>query len=239
MGTGVQKRSLYPYVMAAFCVIVVLSNIVAVKLFTVFGMFVAAGGLVLFPLSYILGDVVTEIYGYAGARKIFWAGLAANVLMVITFTIVDALPGLNPVLSGQFHGVLSSVPQIVMASMCGIWCGQFANAFVMSRMKVATKGRWLWMRTISSTLVGESIDTAVFSILAFGIWGTVPWFVIPTMIFTGAVSKTAYEIIATPLTYIVVNWMKRQEGEVIDAGAVYNPFTGRVGAVIHIDYTPN
>ena len=221
---------LYSYVMAAFAVILVLSNIVAAKLWAL-GPFVFAGGLVLFPISYILGDVVVEVYGYAGGRKIFWVGLAANVFMVIVLLITDALPGIDPEFSAKYHDVLLQVPRIVFASAVGVWLGQFVNAFVMSRMKVLTNSKYLWMRTIGSTLCGEFVDTTLFIILAFGF--TLPWSVVGNMIVTGTVAKTLYEAAVTPITYIVVNWFKRVEDvEAFDAGENYSPFkSGRGGRI--------
>jgi queuosine precursor transporter len=217
------RSTWYPYVMAAFAVILVLSNTIAARI-AAFGPFVLAGAVILFPISYILGDVVTEVYGYAGARKIFWVGLAANLLMVVVYLVTDRIPAVNPAFAAQFHNVLNQVPRIVVASMVGVWCGQFANAFVMSRMKVLTKSRYLWTRTISSTIVGETIDTAVFATLAFGL--ALPWPVILTMIWSGALLKTLYEIAATPLTYLVVGLFKKHEGEVVDykGSLSYNPF---------------
>ena len=219
---GTPSWKLYAYVMAAFAVILVLSNTVAAKIWSL-GPFVFAGGMVLFPLSYILGDVIVEVYGYAGGRKIFWVGLAANAFMVLIYFITDSLPGIDPEFSLQYHYVLYQVPRIVVASMVGVLCGQFVNAYVMSRVKVLTEGKWLWMRTISSTLCGESVDTTIFITLAFGL--VLPWSVIGSMIVTGAVAKTLYEVAVTPITYLVVNWFKRvEENEAFDSDISYNPF---------------
>jgi len=213
---------LYPYAMAMFAVILVLSNTIAARL-AFFGSFVFAGAVILFPISYILGDVLTEVYGYSGARRIIWVGIAANILMVVVYWITDKLSPVNPVFAEQFHNVLAPVPRIVVASMFGVWCGQFANARTLSSMKIWTKGRYLWTRTIGSTLVGETVDTTVFVILGFA--GVVPWTVIPVMIYSGALFKTLYEVIVTPITYAVITWWKKVEGiDTYDYGLNYNPF---------------
>jgi len=216
------KRTLYPYVMAAFVAVLILSNTVAVKLVP-FGPFVWTAAILLFPVAYILGDVVTEVYGYDGARRVFWIGLAGNVLMALTYTLTIQLKGLDPDFDAMYSSVLAQVPRIVLASMVGLWCGQFVNAFVMSRMKLWTRGRYLWTRTIASTLVGETVDTTVFALLGFS--GLVPWVVIGQMIYSAALFKSAYEAVITPVTYLVVNTIKKYEGEVFDEGVNYNPFT--------------
>jgi len=218
------KYRLYPLVMAAFAVILVLSNTTAVKLCEL-GPLVATSAIVLFPLAYILGDVITEVYGYAGARKIFWVGLAANLLMVLTYTVTIRLPGINPDFDAMYSRVLGQVPRIVVASMIGVWAGQFVNSAIMSKLKVATRGKYLWLRTISSTLAGELVDTALFAAIGFAF--VIPWPLIVQMIWTAAVFKSAYEVAVTPLTYLVVKWFKSVEGEVYDFDLdSYSPFGG-------------
>jgi len=210
--------------MAAFAVILVLSNTTAVKLCEL-GPLVATSAIVLFPLAYILGDVITEVYGYAGARKIFWVGLAANLLMVLTYTVTIRLPGINPDFDAMYSRVLGQVPRIVVASMIGVWAGQFVNSAIMSKLKVATRGKYLWLRTISSTLAGELVDTALFAAIGFAF--VIPWPLIVQMIWTAAVFKSAYEVAVTPLTYLVVKWFKSVEGEVYDFDLdSYSPFGG-------------
>lgn len=208
----------FPYVMTAYVAILLLSNIVAVKLVPV-GPFVWTAGIVIFPISYILGDVITEIYGFRGAKRIIWAGAAANIFMAIVFYVTAALPNLISEADLQYRAVLLTVPRIVVASILGVWCGQFANAYVMSKMKAWTNGRHLWLRTIASTLLGETVDTTIFSFLGFV--GVVPFPVILTMIYSAALFKSAYEAAITPITYLVVNWFKRVEGETIDTDLNY------------------
>jgi queuosine precursor transporter len=221
---------IYPYVVAAFVAVLLVSNTVANKLVPV-GPFVWSAAIVIFPISYILGDVVTEVYGYARARRIFWVGTAANAFLALAYTLADSLPSLDPQYGGAFHVVLGPAPRVVVASLFGLWCGQFANSWVMSRLKVITRGRGLWARCIASTFVGEGVDTAVFATLLFA--GTVPWFVIPTIIWSAALFKTAYEAAVTPLTYLVVNALKRAEGwESLDERVSYSPFSfGEAGNV--------
>ena len=220
----------YPYIMAAFVAVLLVSNTVANKLVPI-GPFVWSAAIVIFPVSYILGDVVTEVYGYARARRIFWVATAASVFMALAYTLADSLPSLDPQYGGSFHLVLGPAPRVVVASLAGIWCGQFANAWVLSRMKVLTRGRALWARCVASTFVGEGIDTAVFATLLFA--GTVPLAVIPTIVWSSALFKTAYEAAVTPFTYLVVNWLKRAEGwESLDERVDYTPFSlGEAGNV--------
>ena len=220
---GVAPGRYYPYVIAAFVAVLLVSNTVANKLVPV-GPFVWSAAIVVFPVSYILGDVITEVYGYARARRVFWIGTLANVFLALAYTLADSLPSLDPEYGGAFHVVLGPAPRVVVASLAGIWCGQFANAWVLSRMKVLTRGRALWARCVASTFVGEGVDTAVFATLLFA--GTVPWLVIPTIVWSAALFKTAYEAAVTPLTYLVVNWLKRAEGwESLDERISYSPFS--------------
>jgi queuosine precursor transporter len=219
------KFRLYPYVMSTFAVVLVLSNITAVKLFQ-WGPFTWTAGIVLFPLAYVLGDVITEVYGYEGAKRIIWVGMAMNALASLTFFLTTLIPPLDPLLGTQYDAVLGPVPRIVGASMVGLWAGKFSNAIVMSRMKVWTRGRHLWMRTIGSSVLGQLIDTLLFASLAF--LGVVPVAVIANMVLTGAAFKLVYETVCTPLTYLAVNWFKRVEGvDVFDYDVSYNPFGQR------------
>jgi len=216
------KKTLYPYVMTAFAVILVLSNTVAVKLAS-FGPFVWTTAIILFPLAYILGDVITEVYGYVRARQVFWVGIVANLLMVVVYSLSVAIRGIDADYDRLYAQVLGQVPRLVLASMVGLWAGQFVNAYVMSRMKVLTGGKLLWTRTIASTLFGETIDTACFAVIGFA--GSVPWTVIGQMIYSAAIFKTLYEAAITPVTYLVINWFKKYEQQdPFDRNVNYNPF---------------
>lgn len=221
MDTKTSTFKYLPYVMALFCVIVVLSNTVAVKLIKV-GPLVATAGSILFPLSYVLGDVITEVYGYEKSRNIFWMGVFCNILMAVVYMITASFTGIIPDLDPQYSRVLGQVPRIVIASMIGIFMGQHTNAFVMSKMKIIHRGRWLPIRTIASTIVGEGVDTMFFATLAFA--GTVPMATLGRMVWTMTVLKTVYETLVTPATYVVSNALKKVEGDRYDYGVDYNPF---------------
>lgn len=213
---------LYPFVMAAFVCVLMLSNIVAVKLFPL-GTFVFTAGIIIFPLSYILGDVITEVYGYHGARGIIWTGIVANIFMVVVFAVTSALPALDPNLNVKYQDVLLQVPRLVIASITGLTFGQFVNSFVMSKVKILTKGRLLFLRTSLSTLCGETVDTSLFLAVAFA--GILPFNVLLTMVVSAALFKTGYEILVTPITYVVVGWFKKVEGlDTFDYHVSYNPF---------------
>ena len=205
-----QKQSFkhYSVVMALFAVLLVLSNTVATKL-CLFGPFVWTSAIVLFPIVYILGDVVTEVYGFAGAKRIFYVGLAGNALMSVVYAATSLFPALDPEFGVMYTTVLGQVPRLVVASLLGLWAGQFSNAYIMSCLKQIHSGRHLWFRTISSTLVGESLDTAIFAVVAF--YGQVPAQVIWMMIYSGTAFKAIYEAAITPVTYVVINWFKKEE----------------------------
>jgi len=200
-----------------------ISNIIAGKLVSFFGMVLPAA-VILFPVTYIFGDVLTEVYGFKKTRLIIWLGFASNALMVLIFSIVVALP--HPDFwQGQdaYALVLGMTPKILFASLIAYFFGEFLNSIVLSKIKVLTKGRFLWIRTISSTLVGESIDTIIFITIVFS--GIVLGIQLWKMVLLQYLWKVIYEIALTPLTYIIVGWMKRKEGiDVYDIGVSYNPF---------------
>lgn len=215
-------------VLASFFVaFLLISNIIAGKLALFFGITLPAA-VILFPLTYILGDVLTEVYGFQKTRLVIWIGMIANLIMAFAFMITLALP-YPDFWNGQlaFTTVLGLTPRLVGASLTAYLMGEFANAAVLSRLKVKTKGRRLWMRTIGSTIVGEGIDTIVFIGVAFG--GSMPWAVLGGMILAQYLWKVAYEVGVTPLTYLLVKWIKRREQiDVFDTGVNYNPFDLRV-----------
>lgn len=207
----------------AYVVCLLLSNIVAGKLFVVKNLVLPAA-VILFPVTYIFGDVLTEVYGFKGSRLIIWAGFAANLLMCLIFAIVVALP-YPRFWNGQsaYATVLGMTPKVVLASMLGYFCGEFCNSTVLSVMKKLTKGKWLWTRTIGSTIVGEGVDTFIFISLVFS--GAVAGNVLAQMIVAQYLFKVLYEIAATPLIYAVVGFIKRKEGlDIYDYGVKYNPF---------------
>jgi hypothetical protein len=176
-----------------------------------------------FPISYIFGDVLTEVYGYRVARRVIWLGFACNLIFVFFAWIGQRLPA-APFWGDQqaYETILGATPRLLAASFCGYLVGEFANSFVLSRMKILTRGRWLWSRTIGSTIIGEGLDTVVFTVV-FTI-GT-PYFV-PIVMLYQWLGKVIIEAAATPATYAIVGWLKRREGvDTYDHGTKYNPFT--------------
>jgi hypothetical protein len=192
-----------------FVTALVVSNILAVKLVEISGRIFPAG-LVIFPLSYLLGDVLTEVYGFRATRRVIWLGFACNLLAVGTIQIAIALPAAGFWAENQqaYEDVLGTTWRIFAASLAAYVVGELVNAYVLARMKVATRGRWLWSRTIGSTIVGEGLDSAIFVTIAFA--GTGAGLLNP--ILTTWAIKVAWETAATPLTYAIVNYLKRRDG---------------------------
>ena len=208
---------------ALFLTSLLISNIIAGKLIQVAGIVLPAA-VILFPITYILGDVFTEVYGFRRTRIIIWLGFAANLLMSLLFLATIALP--YPQFfkdQAAFATVLGMTPRIVLASLVGYWAGEFGNSIVLSMMKKTMGGKYLWMRTIGSTIVGEGLDTVLFIGIAF--WGGMPTSVLLQMMLAQYLFKVLYEALFTPLTYFVVARVKKLEGiDVYDHGVVYNPF---------------
>jgi queuosine precursor transporter len=214
----------FTVVVAVFVTTLIVSNIVAVKPIQ-WGEFVLPAAVIVFPISYIVGDVLTEVYGYSAARRVIWLGFACNLLAVTVIWIAQSLPPAAYWVDNQasFESILGFAPRLLVASFLAYLVGEFANAAVLAKLKIATRGRFLWMRTIGSTLVGQGLDSTVFITVAF--WGVMPPEIIPTVIVTQWLVKTAYEALATPLTYLVVNRLKRIEGvDVYDRKTDLNPF---------------
>ncbi len=212
------------YIAIAFVVVLVLSNITAGKI-AKFGPFFLSGATIVFPISFIFGDILTEVYGYKASRRIIWSGFASLVFMSLILWLVQLLPS-APFWQNQdaYETILGSVPKIVFASMTAYFLGEFSNSFVLSRMKVWMKGKHLWMRTIGSTIVGEGVDSIFFAMIAF--YGTMPFSALITLILSIYIFKVLYEILATPFVYLIVNRLKKAEGiDVYDKGISYNPFT--------------
>lgn len=206
-----------------FATCLLISNILATKILMI-GPWAAPAGVLIFPIAYILNDVITEVWGFKKARLIIWTGFAVNILAVLFFTMGIAIPG-APFWQNQeaFSTVLGNTPRIVVASLSAYLIGSFLNAMIMSRMKVATKGKGFSGRAIASTLVGESADSIIFITIAFA--GVFPFGVLITMIFTQAMLKTVYEILILPVTIWVVGFVKRVEGvDTFDEGLNYNLF---------------
>jgi hypothetical protein len=212
-----------PLVTAVFVTCLLVANIIAVKLASVGGL-VFPAGVIVFPISYIFGDILTEVYGYARSRQVIWIGFGCNLLAVIFIYLGGLLPsaGFWP-LQDAYQSILGFAPRLLAASFVAYLFGEFLNSFVLAKLKIATNGRWLWVRTIGSTLVGEGADSLVFITLAF--FGTIPTGQIPLTIFTQWLLKSGYEALATPLTYLAVNFLKRAENEdYYDHTTDFNPF---------------
>jgi uncharacterized integral membrane protein (TIGR00697 family) len=213
---------LYLLVTVLFVACLIASNIIAVKLIEPWGLVMDAGTIV-FPVSYILGDVLTEVYGFRAARRVIWLGFLANLFVVSAITVAQFLPGAS-FWEGQaaYEQILGFTPRILIASFCAYLVGEFANSVVLAKMKVVTGGRHLWTRTIGSTLVGQGLDSLVFVVIAFS--GVVPLAALFAMIVTQWLVKTAYEALATPVTYAVVGFLKRRDGiDVYDRDTRFNP----------------
>ena len=225
----------FDFVMAAFVVILVLSNVIgAGKVAQIWlpgiGYWPFGAGILFFPVSYVIGDVLTEVYGYARARRVIWAGFAAVLFMALMSWVVVQLPP-APDWENQaaYEVIFGQVPRIVLASMVAFWCGEFVNSYVMAKMKVWTKGRHLWMRTIGSTIAGQGVDSLIFYPAAF-LWAE-GWTneLVLTVLVTQWVLKVAWEALLTPVTYLVVGFLKRREGvDVYDEGTNFTPFSARV-----------
>jgi len=208
----------YPLVVAVFVTSLIVSNIIAVKLVTLFGLTLPSA-ILLFPVAYICGDVLTEVYGYAAARRAIWIGFGCNLVAVTAIVLGGRLPpspywtaGVYPSpeqAQQAYEAILGFAPRLLAASFVAYLAGEFLNAYVMARMKMASGGRRLWMRTIGSTLVGQGADSVVFLTLAFT--GILPPPALVVAVFSQWLIKCAYEIVATPLTYFVVNQLKRSE----------------------------
>ena len=229
--TGRQFRY-YDFVMAAFVAILLLSNIIGAAkpaALTLNGeQWIFGAGILFFPLGYVIGDVLTEVYGYARARRVIWAGFAALLFMAVMSWVVVALPP-APGWPGQaaYESVFGQVWRIVFASITAFWAGEFINSYVMARMKIWTSGKHLWSRTIGSTVVGQGIDSIIFYPLAFGgIWSNEQVF---SVMLTNWLLKVGWEVVLTPVTYGVVGWLKRKEGvDIFDEGTNFSPFKTKV-----------
>lgn len=218
----------YDFVMAAFVAVLLLSNIIGAAKLTYLEIggeqWVYGAGILFFPLGYVIGDVLTEIYGYARARRVIWAGFGAMLFMAFMSWVVVSLPPAN-VWDGQaaYESVFGQVPRIVFASMVAFWAGEFVNSYVMARMKIWTQGKALWSRTIGSTIVGQGVDSLIFYPLAF--WGVWDNAAVLTVMVTNWALKVGWEALLTPVTYIVVGKLKQAEGvDVYDNNTSFTPF---------------
>jgi len=221
-----QFRS-FDVVMAAFVAILLLSNVIGAAKVATLGGWEFGAGILFFPLGYVIGDVLTEVYGYARARRCIWVGFSALLFMAFMSWVVVSLPP-APGWTGQaaYESVFGQVPRIVFASIVAFWAGEFVNSYVLARMKIWTQGKHLWSRTIGSTVFGQGVDSIIFYPLAFwGIWGSSQ---VLTVMVTNWLLKVTWEAVLTPVTYVVVNALKRHEGvDLFDEGTDFTPFKTR------------
>jgi len=206
---------------AIFVTCLITANIVGVKVMAL-GLFILPAAVVLFPLSYIFGDILTEVYGYRQARRVIWLGFLCNLIFVIFAWVGQVLPP-APLWEWQeaYESILGYTPRLLVASFCGYFAGEFANSFVLAKMKILTKGRWLWSRTIGSSIVGQGLDTVIF---VTGAYFGAPFFV-PIMILYHWLAKIGIEAVATPFTYAAVNFLKKKEAiDTYDYETNFNPF---------------
>ena len=221
----------YEYIMAAFVAILLLSNIIGASKPSYIplpggGEWSFGAGVLFFPVSYIIGDVLTEVYGYAHARRVIWTGFAALIFMAFMAWVVVSLPPAKD-WPGQpaYEFVFANSWRIVLASMTAFWAGEFANSFVLAKMKIMTGGKYLWTRTIGSTVVGQGLDSLIFYPLAF--YGLAGWPIeqLWQVVISQWIIKTTWEAVLTPVTYLVVGFLKRREGiEAFDSGTDFSPF---------------
>lgn len=222
----------YDLIMATFVTVLLCSNLIGVhKVAKVdipwVGEFVFGAGVLFFPISYLFGDILTEVYGYARSRKVIWAGFGAMIFASLMSYVVTNLPSastMDPARQSAIEMIFGQTPRIVFASLVAFWMGEFSNSFVLAKMKIFTSGKWLWTRTIGSTFVGEAVDSLVFYPVAFyGIW---PNELIISVLIANYILKVGWEVLATPLTYKLVGFLKRVEHEdFFDLDTNFNPFT--------------
>ena len=216
-------NSYFLYIGILFVAVLMIANTVAAKIIQI-GPFAVTGGILVFPISYIFGDILTEVYGYKASRKIIWAGFTSLIFMSLTYWLVELMPS-APFWQNQnaYSLILGTIPRIVFGSMVGYFAGEFSNSYILSRMKIWTNGKYLWARTIGSTIIGEAVDTILFTTVAF--FAILPTDALITIILSGYFLKVLYEIIMTPVTYMIVAWLKQKEGlDVYDRGISYSPF---------------
>ncbi|UCC17021.1 MAG: queuosine precursor transporter [Dehalococcoidales bacterium] len=216
----------FVFIAVVFVTCLITANIIAVKVIS-YGSFILPAAIFVFPLSYIFGDVLTEVYGYRWSRRVIWLGFICNLIFVFFAWTGQYLPS-APFWEGQaaYESILGYTPRLLAASFCGYLVGEFVNSFILAKMKIFTKGKWLWSRTITSTIVGQGLDTAIFIVLAYV--GT-PVFD-PIMIFNHWLVKIGIEIIATPLTYLAVNYLKKKESmDTYDHDTDFSPFSIKTG----------
>jgi len=211
---------------ALFVAVILISNVASTKILDL-GWFVFDGGTLLFPVSYIFGDILTEVYGYKRSRKVIWLGFFSAFLMSATFMVVGKLPAAGEwQFQEAYDAILGLTPRIVVASLIAFLAGEFSNSYVLAKMKILTKGRYLWARTIGSTVVGQAVDTMLFVMVAF--WGIHSGGLLFSIIISNYVFKCGVEAALTPVTYRTVRWLKKEEQEdYYDTDTKFNPFSAK------------
>ena len=229
MNNGVEKEestsghsTWFLVVVALFIASLIASNIVAVKLIEFSGLILTAA-IVIFPISYIIGDVLTEVYGYRRARRAIWLGFLSNLVVVVVIVIAGVLPAAEFWKDqAAFDLILGQTPRILVASFVAYLVGEFTNSYILAKLKVATEGRHLWLRTIGSTLIGQGLDSIIFVVIAFA--GVLPSEILIATMVTQWLVKSGYEVVATPLTYLAVGFLKAKDGvDVYDRDTRFNP----------------
>jgi uncharacterized integral membrane protein (TIGR00697 family) len=217
----------FDLITALFVAVLLISNVASSKILRL-GPFTFDGGTLLFPISYIFGDILTEVYGYRRSRRVIWTGFGCAGLMAGVFALVGALPPADGwQYQDAYEAILGSTPRIVLGSLIAYFAGEFSNSYTLAKMKILTQGRWLWTRTIGSTLVGEAVDTVLFVTIAFA--GTLPWPLFWSIVLSNYVFKVGLEAAMTPVTYQVTSFLKRTEQEdVYDTDTDFNPFKIRI-----------
>jgi uncharacterized integral membrane protein (TIGR00697 family) len=225
----------YEFVMAAFVTVLICSNLIgpakiAQADLPVLGTVIFGAGVLFFPISYVFGDVLTEVYGYARSRRVIWSGFAALAFAAfMAWVVVQLPPAASWKNQAAYEVAFGSTWRVALASMIAYFCGEFVNSFVLAKMKIATRGKHLWTRTIGSTLFGEGVDSLLFYPLAFYGTGIIPDALLPTVMLTQFIAKVSVEVVFTPVTYAVVGWLKRAENEDhYDRDTRFTPFPLKV-----------
>lgn len=222
MVTGKKQYRYLDLLINIFIVVLIVSNLIAPKMVAV-GPLLFSAAQILFPITYIFGDVFTEVYGFGASRRAIWTGLMASCIVIVIGTIAILLPP-APVFKDQdaYEKIFGVFPRAVAGSLLAYWAGEFANSLTVAKMKLWTNGKYLWTRTVGSTVVGQAVDTTI--VILFIFWGQ-PFSVMFQLIYSGYIFKVVYEVVATPLTYVVVNFLKRAEGvDFFDRSTNFNPF---------------
>jgi hypothetical protein len=219
----VKQYKYYDIILGLFVAVLLISNVASTKILK-FGPFTFDGGTILFPVSYIFGDILTEVYGYKNSRRVIWTGFFAALLMSLTFIIVGILPPAADWPNQEaYQKILGLTPRIVLASLVAYFAGEFSNSYILAKMKIMTKGKRLWSRTIGSTIVGEGVDTLLFVMIAF--YGVLPGGLLVAVILSNYLFKVGFEVGFTPITYIVIRFLKRREEiDTYDYQTNFNPF---------------